>query len=223
LQLDDLIGPFKGPEVKALGLPYVKGGLVQVGGALPLFTASAMLAGYAGFGRTHKQLMRSGLLTAKIGGSQLVGEDLPQADNRVDLDPGVKDHHGFPAARITYSPHRHEQAAATLLGPRLEQMHALAPGALGAVIIPFPLISDGIPVTAHLAGTARMGTDPRRSVCDRRGKLHDVDNVYVADASSFPTFPGFNPTNTIMANALRIARGIAGGDDRRGRRKRRRR
>jgi choline dehydrogenase-like flavoprotein len=90
-------------------------------------------------------------------------------------------------------------------------MHALAPGALGAAVIPFPLISDGIPVTAHLAGTARMGNDARRSVCDRRGRLHEVDNVVVADASTFPTFPGFNPTNTIMANALRIARGIAGG------------
>ena len=215
LQMDDLIGPFTGPEVKALGVPYVKGGLVQVGGALPLFSASALFAGYAGFGRTHKQLMRSGLLTAKIGGSQMVGEDLPQADNRVDLDPGVKDHNGFPAARITYSPHQHEKAAAAYLAPKLEAMHAAAPGALGAAVIPFPLISDGIPVTAHLAGTARMGRDRKRSVCNRRGRLHDVDNVYVADASTFPTFPGFNPTNTIMANALRIARGIAGDDKRR--------
>jgi choline dehydrogenase-like flavoprotein len=56
-----------------------------------------------------------------------------------------------------------------------------------------------------------MGKDPRTSVCDKRGRVHEVDNVYVADASTFPTFPGFNPTNTIMANALRISRGIAGG------------
>jgi choline dehydrogenase-like flavoprotein len=74
-----------------------------------------------------------------------------------------------------------------------------------------PLLNDGITYTAHLAGTARMGTDPRTSVCAPSGRLHDVENVYVADASTFPTFPGFNPTLTIMANALRIARGIAGG------------
>ena len=56
-----------------------------------------------------------------------------------------------------------------------------------------------------------MGTDPRTSVCAPSGRLHEDDNVYVADASTFPTFPGFNPTLTIMANALRVARGIATG------------
>ena len=210
LQMDDLVGPFKGAAVQALGVPWVKGGLVQVGGGLPLFTESALYAGLVGYGRFHKELMKAGLLHEKVGGSQLVGEDLPQAENRVDLDPGVKDHHGFPAARITYSPHRHEQAAALILAPRMEAFHALAPGALGAAVIPYPLISQGIPATAHLAGTARMGEDPETSVCDGGGRLHELDNVWVADASTFPTFPGFNPTLTIMANALRIARGIAG-------------
>jgi choline dehydrogenase-like flavoprotein len=211
LQLDDLMGPFTGRTVERLGVPYVKGGLVQVGGAVPLFGEAALYAGIVGYGRRHKEAMRVGLLHAKVGGSQLVGEDLPQAENRIDLDPGVKDFHGFPAARITYSPHRHEQAAALLLGPRLEAFHALTPGGIGAAIVPYPLISEAVPATAHLAGTARMGTDAETSVCDASGRLHEVDNVYVADASTFPTFPGFNPTLTIMANALRIARGIAGG------------
>jgi choline dehydrogenase-like flavoprotein len=153
--------------------------------------------------------MKTGVLHSQVGGSQLVHEDLPQAENRIDLDPEVTDHHGFPAARITYSPHQHEKAAAILLGARLEAFHALAPGALGAAIIPYPVINPGAQSTAHLAGTARMGNDPRTSVCDKTGRLHGVDNVYVADASTFPTFPGFNPTNTIMANALRVARGIS--------------
>ena len=210
LQMDDLIGPFTGPEVQALGVPYVKGGLVQVGGALPLFTSAGLYAGFTEYGRDHKEAMRLGILHRRIAGSQLVGEDLPQASNRIDLDPGVKDHNGFPAARITYSPHRHEQAAAALLGARLEAMHARVRGAAGAAVVPYPIISSGIPGTAHLAGTARMGVDPAHSVCDASGRLHEVDGVYVADASTFVTFPGFNPTNTIMANALRIARGIAG-------------
>ncbi len=154
--------------------------------------------------------MKAGLLHSRVAGSQLVGEDLPQAENRIDLDPEVKDYHGFPAARITYSPHKHEQAAAQFLGARLEAMHAQAPGAIGAAIIPYPVINQGPTSTAHLAGTARMGTDPKQSVCDPSGRLHEVGNVYVADASTFPTFPGFNPTNTIMANALRVGRGIAG-------------
>jgi choline dehydrogenase-like flavoprotein len=210
LQMDDLMGPFTGPEVRALGVPYVKGGLVQVAGALPLFAGAALYAGAVGYGRAHKELMRLGILHRRIAGSQMVGEDLPQARNQVDLDPRVRDVHGFPAARITYSPHPHERAAAALLGARLEAMHARVRGAVGAAIIPNPIISTAIPATAHLAGTARMGTDPRSSVCDARGELHEVEGVFVADGSTFPTFPGFNPTNTVMANALRIARGIAG-------------
>ena len=208
LQLDDLIGPFTGSEAESRGVPYIKGGLVQVGGALPLMLEASLYAGFTDYGSEHKQLMKAGVLHSKIAGSQLVHEDLPQADNRIDLDPDVKDFHGFPAARITYSPHAHERAAAEVLGPRLEQFHAQAPGAIGAAIVPWPLLSDGATSTAHLAGTARMGTDPRTSVCAPDGRLHEVENVYVADASTFPTFPGFNPTNTIMANALRIARRI---------------
>ena len=210
LQMDDLVGPFTGPEVERQGVPYAKGGLVQVGGALPLFSAAALYAIFASYGQDHKTMMRSGVLHRRIAGSQLVGEDLPQAENRVDLDPKVRDFHGFPAARITYSAHQHEKAAASIVAPRLEEMHQRARGAVGAAVIPFPLIQDTIPQTAHLAGTARMGDDPKTSVCDKRGQLHDVEGLYVADASTFPTFPGFNPTNTIMANALRIARGIAG-------------
>ena len=209
LQLDDLIGPFTDAEAQSLGVPYVKGGLVQVGGALPLMTEASTYAGFTSYGTEHKQLMRVGLLHTGIAGSQLIHEDLPQAENRVDLDPEVRDHNGFPAARITYSPHEHERAAAQLLGPRLEAFHAAAPGAVGAAIVPYPLISAGATYTAHLAGTARMGTDPETSVCDPRGRLHEVENLFVADASTFPTFPGFNPTNSIMANALRIAHGIA--------------
>lgn len=210
LQIDDLVGPFTGPEVTALGVPYIKGGIVQTGSGGPLVEEAQLYAGVVGYGARHKQLMRIGFLHSKVAGSQLVHEDLPQADNRVDLDPSVRDFHGFPAARITYSPHQHEKAAAQLLGQKMAEYHALAPGATGSVIIPFPLINPGIQSTAHLGGTARMGDDPQTSVCAADGRMHDVANLFVADASTWPTYPGFNPTLTIMANALRIARGISG-------------
>lgn len=211
LQLDDLVGPFTGPDVTSLGVPYIRGGLVQVGSAIPPLGEATLLVGLVGYGSRLKQLMKAGLLHARTAGSQLIQQDLPQADNRVDLDPKVRDFLGFPAARITYSPHQHEKAGAVFLGARMQAIHELVPGALGAVTLPMPILNPGITYTAHLAGTARMGTDPRTSVCAPSGRLHEVENVYVADASTFPTFPGFNPTLTIMANALRIARGIAGG------------
>lgn len=208
LAVDDLVGPFTGPEVSALGVPYVVGGVVQVGSGAPPVQGAKLLADIMGYGLPLKQVLKVGL-HAGIAASQLVHQDLPQARNRVDLDPKVRDFLGNPSARITYSPHRHEQAAAVLLGARLEAMHALAPGATGAIILPFPLITPGITYTAHLAGTARMGDDPRTSVCAPSGRMHELDNVYVADASTWPTYPGFNPTLTIMANAQRIARRLA--------------
>lgn len=57
-------------------------------------------------------------------------------------------------------------------------------------------------------GTARMGEDPDHSVADRFGRLHELDNVVLTDASVFVSSGGFNPTLTIMALALRAARNL---------------
>ncbi len=211
LEIDDLVGPFTGPEIQALGVPYIKGALVQLGSGLPLLTEAYTYAGYAGYGLAHKELMRLSPMRSRIAGVQMVGEDLPQANNRVDLDPTVKDWHGLPSPRVTYAPHQHEKAAATYLGPQIEAMLLASPGAIGAAVIPNALISDAAPSTFHQGGTARMGNDPDTSVCDRYGRLHEVDNVHVMDASTFVTFPGFNPTVTILANALRISRALIDG------------
>ena len=58
---------------------------------------------------------------------------------------------------------------------------------------------------AHACGTCRFGDDPNDSVLNRFNKTHDIDNLYVVDASFFPTSGGINPSLTIAANALRIA------------------
>jgi choline dehydrogenase-like flavoprotein len=63
--------------------------------------------------------------------------------------------------------------------------------------------------TAHQAGTARFGTDPATSVLDLDCKAHELDNLYIADASFFPAIGAVNPTLTIIANALRVADRIA--------------
>ena len=59
-------------------------------------------------------------------------------------------------------------------------------------------------------GTARMGDDPATSVVDAFGRVHELDNLYVADGSVFVSAGGFNPTLTIMALSLRVARHLAG-------------
>ncbi|MGE5538799.1 MAG: GMC oxidoreductase [Gemmatimonas sp.] len=72
-------------------------------------------------------------------------------------------------------------------------------------------LGKNVPIsgTAHQAGTLRFGRDPRTSVLDVDCKAHDLDNVYVTDASFFPSIGAVNPTLTIIANALRVADRIA--------------
>jgi choline dehydrogenase-like flavoprotein len=68
-------------------------------------------------------------------------------------------------------------------------------------------LGKDIPIggTAHQAGTLRFGADPATSVLDLNCKVHELDNLYVTDASFFPSIGAVNPTLTIIANALRVA------------------
>jgi choline dehydrogenase-like flavoprotein len=63
--------------------------------------------------------------------------------------------------------------------------------------------------SAHLMGGLPMGADPRRAAVDPWGQLHGVRDLYVADASVFPSAPAVNPMITIMAVARRTAERIA--------------
>jgi len=60
----------------------------------------------------------------------------------------------------------------------------------------------------HNMGTARMGTDPERSVVNEWGRSHDVKNLFIVDGSIFVTSAGVNPTSTIQALALYVADNI---------------
>ena len=60
----------------------------------------------------------------------------------------------------------------------------------------------------HLFGGAAMGGGAG-AVCDEQGRVRGVSGLYVSDASALPSNTGVNPQVTIMANALRIAAGMA--------------
>lgn len=68
--------------------------------------------------------------------------------------------------------------------------------------------ADIVLFSAHQMGSCRMGSDPADSVADGRGQLHDVEGVWIGDASAFPTAPGVNPMISIMALAHRTAGNI---------------
>ena len=61
----------------------------------------------------------------------------------------------------------------------------------------------------HHLGTARMGDDPRTSVVDAQCRVHGVENLFIASAATFPTSSQANPTLTIVALALRLAKHLA--------------
>jgi len=64
---------------------------------------------------------------------------------------------------------------------------------------------QGVRIANHILGGARMGTSPDNSVVDPSCRAWQIENLYIADGASFPTAGGANPTNTIQANAFRIA------------------
>jgi choline dehydrogenase-like flavoprotein len=132
----------------------------------------------------------------------VMGEDPPCADNRISLHRERTDRYGLPVPVVRYHHHPNSRALLRYAVDKARQMY----GALGASPM-FDLV-DVFPAT-HNMGTARMGDDPKRSVCDRWGRTHDLANLFIADGSLFPSAGCENPTLTIIALALRQADYIA--------------
>ena len=126
----------------------------------------------------------------------LSSEDLPRAENRIFYD----------GDRVVLEVHEQGQEAHRRLRKKLE--HHLNPHLHHTVLLDRSLyLGKDIPIggTAHQAGTARFGSDPASSVLDLNCRAHELENLYVTDASFFPSIGAVNPTLTIIANALRVA------------------
>jgi choline dehydrogenase-like flavoprotein len=123
------------------------------------------------------------------------------ADARVSVDPRVKDHWGIPVARLSGGRHPHTIEIGRFLAGKAEEWVKAA----GAVKTWTRVPGKGLSGGQHQAGTCRMGRDPKTSVVDADCRIHDMDNVYVVDASVHVTNGGFNPVLTILANAYRVS------------------
>jgi choline dehydrogenase-like flavoprotein len=134
----------------------------------------------------------------------LTSEDLPDPENRVSLDRDGK-------IVLSYTPNNEEghrrlkaklehlmgqQASCPIHGRSCHQ------GLFGRNLF----VGQRIPLAgvAHQNGTIRFGNDPATSALDRHCRAHEVDNLYVVDASFFPSSGAVNPALTVMANALRV-------------------
>ncbi len=126
----------------------------------------------------------------------LTAEDLPSADNRVTLrrDGTIK---------VSYT--RTNFTAFEKLKDKLKNVFVQ----LGELDADYKEVKWGgydldISGMSHQNGTLRFGNDRATSVLDLNCKAHDLDNLYVVDASFFPSCGAFNPALTIAANALRV-------------------
>jgi len=134
----------------------------------------------------------------------LTSEDLPAADNRVTLNADGQ-------IVLSYKPNN-EEGHKRLIA-KLKQLmqkttrcgvhgHDCHQGLLARNL----WVGQRIPLSgvAHQCGTIRFGDEPRNSALDVNCKAHELDNLYVVDASFFPSSGAVNPALTIMANALRV-------------------
>ncbi len=116
-------------------------------------------------------------------------EDLPLASNRVEVRRDGR-------VSLNWSP--------TSMKPHGELVER-GRKALRRAGFPFVFTQSlGINATSHQCGTARMGTDPATSVVDQYGHSHEVENLWIADSSIFPSSAAVNPALTIAALALRM-------------------
>jgi choline dehydrogenase-like flavoprotein len=119
-----------------------------------------------------------------------MSEDLPSEDNRVTLDPAGR-------IRLAYRPNNvkaHEQ----LVRQTKKILHQLGFWYVMSY-------SHKNRNTTHQCGTLCFGTDPSASVLDPFCRSHDISNLFVVDASFFPSSAAVNPALTIAAQALRVA------------------
>jgi len=134
----------------------------------------------------------------------LTSEDLPDPDNRVTLDAEGN-------IVLTYKPNNeegHRRLTAKLQDLMKRQTKCPIHGndCHVGLFARSLYVGQRIPLAgvAHQNGTIRFGRDPKTSALDSNCRAHDVDNLYVVDASFFPSSGAVNPGLTIIANALRV-------------------
>jgi choline dehydrogenase-like flavoprotein len=142
-----------------------------------------------------------------MAGMWIVGEDMPQADNRVTLSE-VEDGFGLKVANVNFSDHPNDIA---MRNHAYKVGQAIYKGVGATRTLPTPPYPS-----THNLGTNRMSEKPEDGVVNKHGQAHDVANLFISDGSQFTTGAAENPTLTIVALAIRqadhIAREMAAGN-----------
>lgn len=201
-----------GPGASIAICDYSHGNKGMVGGAmlanefirLPYQFMNSTPPWISRWGLEHKQWVRDAYRrTITVMGPV---QEMPVFDARVQADPKVRDAWGIPVARLSGGRHPHTIEVARYIAGRAEEWLKEA----GATQIWKRGAPRSLSGGQHQAGTCRMGNDPKTSVVDRNCRVHDIDNVYVIDASVHVTNGGMNPALTILANAYRASAALLG-------------
>ncbi len=199
-RFDDLVRMYKAPPAHALTehfyetdpkRDFARGFAVQTVAPLPVAFAKQMMTAKGAWGWGMRRLMMDYNHWASFG---LLGEILPNADNRVTLAE-EKDQWGLPVAKVTFNLYDNDKKLIEY-GKQKVMDIMWAAGAR-------EVVQEAR--YAHLVGAARMGRDAESSVTDQFGRTHEIANLFICDASLMPTQGSANPGLTIMALAARIA------------------
>ncbi len=172
-------------------------------------TAEANLVGpvnYAqrvvkGWGREHKREMSRQFGRVLTIGA--VGESLPNEHTYVGLDPSMNDEHGLPVAKI--HSFLDDMAIRRLLFMAQRSREILKASGISKIFEETG--SYDFFSSTHVFGTCRMGRDPDSSVVNGHCRSHRWKNLYVGDASVFPSSGGGeSPSLTIEALGIRLGR-----------------
>jgi len=126
-----------------------------------------------------------------------IAEDIPQYENRVYIDKDDLDIYDMPKLKIFHREHPRDIKARNVLYKKAKKILRKA-GALFFYSMPIETFS-------HALGTCKMGIDSKTSVVNKDGAVWGIDNLYITDASIFPSSGSVNPSLTIGANALKIS------------------
>ena len=201
------IDDFNADNFNHADVGFIRGSQISVGtgnleGGPISLTTTAPPSGVPRWGAAYRDFLAK--YYARHAAMVAQTENLPYADQTIDLDPNVRDAWGLPAPRLTYDWRRpNELARVEFMMKKMEEIGR----AMGATHVWRAPLGPGAPGAHHEGGT-RMGTDPKTSVVNRYGQSWDVPNLFVIGSSTFPTMSGFNPTLTIQALAYMSADAI---------------
>ena len=136
-----------------------------------------------------------------MAGLWIVGEDMPQASNRVSLHKKIKDQHGMPIPNVHFSDHENDIKMRNHAWKQSTALYESVGATKTIQTPPYP--------STHNLGTNRMSAKARDGVVNKYGQTWDVKNLFVSDGSQFTTGAAENPTLTIVALAMRQAEYIA--------------